>query len=513
LDAVSAVVIERAEEQPEGCLLRLLGIVFKALMLPFRMLTNITRKILRRPVKPQPPKPPEPLARAAGPGVVFIEPGEHIVEALDLRRQSRSGRAKALTGDGLEVNALVNVSFGLTPPPLKTDKAKDPAPATAPKRFSWWPAHKPPAEAAEPTPAERAERNLPAYPFNPASAFQAVYGAALHGPNKQRVPWTELPAAVAQEHFRVAASEYRLDALFAPHFATQFSVEAHFVPALTRRELPLELRQIFRDHGETLTSRAEVEQPNINEPEWLIRDGPRRYVARHDVAAKLRVRRADAAFTSPAPPQFIVEDRDGRFARELRAGRLHVLLSNAFEAHSEMLTPQARVIETNVVAWEIHDGTRRYMVEVVPATLNIQRFPFDEFRRLVAERVQNDPVLRERGITVFNVVIFSFQIPPHILEQRIRSWQTPWETGKHQLESLSAAQFFETDSELRQQAQKRIIELYAKKLEGTTNIVKRQALAGSLMRSLQRVAADPITSQLLPKETLRILNYPREGWR
>jgi hypothetical protein len=132
-----------------------------------------------------------PLVRAAGPGIVFIAPGERLVATLDLRRQSRGAPAKALTRDGIELGAHVSVSFGLDPDPDRRGAA-----------------------ALAGAPEERAERNLPAYPFSPASAFRAVYGVALG--EKQPIEWTDLPLMVAVERFRDVLSEYRLDDLFQP---------------------------------------------------------------------------------------------------------------------------------------------------------------------------------------------------------------------------------------------------------------------------------------------------------
>jgi regulator of protease activity HflC (stomatin/prohibitin superfamily) len=133
-----------------------------------------------------------PLVRAAGPGVVFIQPGERIVETLDLRRQSRSTPAKALTRDGIEVTANIGVVFGLSrEPPASSQVSGDQA-----------------------LPVERRDRNKPARLFEPERAFRAVYGAALG--EKQPVGWTELPVAVAVETFRNLLAEYTLDSLFQP---------------------------------------------------------------------------------------------------------------------------------------------------------------------------------------------------------------------------------------------------------------------------------------------------------
>jgi hypothetical protein len=131
-----------------------------------------------------------PLVRAAGPGIVFIQPGERIVATLDLRRQSRSATAKALTRDGIEVSANVSVTFGLSyePPPA--------------------------SQADDALLDEMKERNRPARLFDPDRAFRSVYGTALG--EKQPVAWTELPVSVAVETFRNLLAEYTLDSLFQP---------------------------------------------------------------------------------------------------------------------------------------------------------------------------------------------------------------------------------------------------------------------------------------------------------
>jgi len=131
----------------------------------------------------------EPHVRAVGPGIIFLDPGERIVAPLDLRKQSRGQTlAKALTRDGIEVSAMIRVTFRL-----------DPGPAPQPT-----------AEGEEAT----VERNRPAYPFNPTSAFRAVYGTAVG--EKQMVEWTELPVTVAVERFRDVLAEHTLDSLFKP---------------------------------------------------------------------------------------------------------------------------------------------------------------------------------------------------------------------------------------------------------------------------------------------------------
>ena len=146
---------------------------------------------------PQPKPKGPPLVRAAGPGIVFIRPGERLVATLDLRRQSRGAMAPAITRDGLECKGYISVTFGLDPDP--DGQAQDPS------------AH---------LPHERAERNQPAYPFHAGSAFRAVYGAALG--EEQKIDWTNLPLMVAIESFRNILSEYKLDELFRPTAPTAY---------------------------------------------------------------------------------------------------------------------------------------------------------------------------------------------------------------------------------------------------------------------------------------------------
>ncbi len=129
-----------------------------------------------------------PIVRAAGPGIVFIQPGERVVATLDLRRQSRGAPAKGLTRDGIEVTAHISVTFGLDPDPERVGKPDQPA--------------------------VRVEHNQPAYLFNRTSAFRAVYGVAQG--EKQPVEWTDLPLTVATERFRDVLAEYSLDELFQP---------------------------------------------------------------------------------------------------------------------------------------------------------------------------------------------------------------------------------------------------------------------------------------------------------
>lgn len=157
-----------------------------------------------------------PLVRAAGPGIIFIRPGERIVKTLDLRRQTRSLSVDALTGDGIECSAFVSVTFGLDPDPERLRTNEPPA----------------------------GERIMPTDPFNAHSAFRAVYGMALG--EKQPVEWTDLPLTVAAECFRIVLAEHCLDDLFEPSrpkfyaynkFKERVNKQVKLAPVLAERGL------------------------------------------------------------------------------------------------------------------------------------------------------------------------------------------------------------------------------------------------------------------------------------
>lgn len=51
------------------------------------------------------------FVRAAGPGLVFLNPGETITQLFDLRDQSRGQKVQATTRDGIPIDTSVSVSF------------------------------------------------------------------------------------------------------------------------------------------------------------------------------------------------------------------------------------------------------------------------------------------------------------------------------------------------------------------------------------------------------------------
>lgn len=134
------------------------------------------------------------FTRAVGPGITFLNHGETLAQALDLRIQRRTldGRRPdsaddsspnptlALTEDGIPVSTDISVTFLLDP-------GHDVAP-----RSGQFP-------------------NAPPYEFNPRAAERAVFGKAQR--QGSPVDWAELPLLVAVDQYRDEMERWRLDAL------------------------------------------------------------------------------------------------------------------------------------------------------------------------------------------------------------------------------------------------------------------------------------------------------------
>jgi hypothetical protein len=264
------------------------------------------------------------LARAAGPGVVFIRPGERIVKTLDLRRQARGLQVQALTGEGIECSAYVSVTFGLDPDPDRLRTSQPPS----------------------------GERVMPTDAFNARSAFRAVYGMALG--EQQPVEWTDLPVTVAAECFRIVLAEYCLDDLF-----------------------------------------------------------------------------------EPTRPAF---------------------------------------------------------------------YPFKQFKDRINATVKAAPVLAERGIAVYSVGVPELKLPREVVNQRVRLWQAHWQKVTIDREAAVEQQAITTYRHRQTKAQTQLLRDLQKLMDGNPDPVAREALWRMLARALQRAAADPLTRQKLPADTLRALD-------
>lgn len=122
------------------------------------------------------------FTRAEGPGVVFTKPGEYIAETLDLRIQERVlENVFGFTRDGISVGVSVHVTFCL-------DNGRRNIMPTG--------------HAA----------NVPAFIFNPESAYKAVYGRAYR--DRVSSEWDQLPPLVAADVWRELLIQRDFESLF-----------------------------------------------------------------------------------------------------------------------------------------------------------------------------------------------------------------------------------------------------------------------------------------------------------
>ena len=122
------------------------------------------------------------FARADGPGLVFLQPGETIAKVFDLRTQSRKQEVEATTRDGIPVTTSVSVSFHV-------------------RRLS---------------PDERRPRSVEMdtipYPYDRKALFDLTYASSVTGDN-DRLDWTEQVAPQAATLLVTEIGRYTLDQL------------------------------------------------------------------------------------------------------------------------------------------------------------------------------------------------------------------------------------------------------------------------------------------------------------
>ncbi len=119
-----------------------------------------------------------------GPGVVFLERGQRLRDALELREHVYEvSNANARTRDGIELKADIIVRFMLSRGPDR------------------------------PEPGNWSDESGPPYYFDDASAFAAVYGGeAVEQETSTR--WSDLPTQVAVDLWRELLLGYSLNELF-----------------------------------------------------------------------------------------------------------------------------------------------------------------------------------------------------------------------------------------------------------------------------------------------------------
>ena len=164
-----------------------------------------------------------------------------------------------------------------------------------------------------------------------------------------------------------------------------------------------------------------------------------------------------------------------------------------------------------IVAVErFRDALSEYRLDELFQPTKPDVYPFATFQGRVISLVKEAPVLRERGLMVYSVGIGSFGMPREVLNQRIRSWQARWQKATIQQEAAVESQTLRTESRWQIDAQSMIFKDIQSLLGATDDPVARKALALSLLKSLQRAAADPRRTQRLPEETVRLIESLKE---
>jgi hypothetical protein len=141
----------------------------------------------------------------------------------------------------------------------------------------------------------------------------------------------------------------------------------------------------------------------------------------------------------------------------------------------------------------------------VPQSDPSESDPFAEFRNSVVEAVKSAQVLRERGIVVYGVGVGSLEMPREVVNQRVRSWRTPWQKLAIHQEAAQERQLMLALSKMQAETQTLIVEHIQNLLGGTADALDRRVLTRMLEKALRRAAANPAHRARLPAETLRTI--------
>lgn len=133
---------------------------------------------------------------------------------------------------------------------------------------------------------------------------------------------------------------------------------------------------------------------------------------------------------------------------------------------------------------------------------NDTEFPLIGFREDFNRRVQEEPVLRERGIRVIAATFGRLSAPDAVVEQRISSWQADWQ--RQQMEVLAAG-----DLQTARIIQRARANAQFDMVQRMTTLMRqsgsKQAVALRLFQALEAASADPSTRRLLPADTIHVL--------
>ena len=160
------------------------------------------------------------FTRAAGPGIVFSQPGERLAEAIDLRRQERSlkadgsapvakegklnGSSLAITRDGIPVSADLSITFMIDPGHRRE-------------------------------PREGRDPEKPPYEFHAPAVERAVFGH-VYG-DYEDVGWNDLPLMLMADVWREEIKRWSMNELLADRIGEE-SIMAQITRKLQERLIP-----------------------------------------------------------------------------------------------------------------------------------------------------------------------------------------------------------------------------------------------------------------------------------
>ncbi len=131
-------------------------------------------------------------------------------------------------------------------------------------------------------------------------------------------------------------------------------------------------------------------------------------------------------------------------------------------------------------------------------------YDLQELRASAVQPLRNPKVLRDRGIKVIASGFGDLTpLSPEVWEQRVDNWSAPW---MREMATVRAETGLEVDrirSQARAQAQQQLFRSLRRLFEDTN--LTEEALVIRVYQSLEQAAANPLTRQLLPSNTVDMM--------
>lgn len=127
-----------------------------------------------------------------------------------------------------------------------------------------------------------------------------------------------------------------------------------------------------------------------------------------------------------------------------------------------------------------------------------------ELRMTAVQSLRNSKVLRDRGIKVI-VSGFGDLMPlsPEVWDQRVDNWSAPWVREMASVQAETGLEVGRIRSQARAQAQQQLFYSLRRLFEDTN--LTEEALVIRVYQSLEQAAANPLTRQLLPANTIDMM--------